>query len=193
MGIIRSPRPETNFYQLDKSISEDSRLSWAARGMLIFLLGKPDDWEVSVAHLIKQTTKTAKHSGRDAVYGLLAELEVAGYVRKQPRRSDGEAPKSKECKKKIKRGAFCGVDYLVSEAGAPTTSPPLSDLPDAVQPDTANPTQISIDYNQRLKKKQKPKKIPAPAPPPPAQKYIARLAPSVTPEQRSTKNVVERI
>ena len=190
MGIIRSPRPETNFYQLDKSISEDNRLSWAARGMLIFLLGKPDDWEVSVSHLIKQTTQTAKHSGRDAVYGLLAELEVAGYVRKQPRRSDGEAPK--DCKKKIKRGAFCGVDYLVSEDGAPTTSPPLSDLPDAVQPDTANPTQISIDYNQRLKKEQRPKKIPVQTLPS-ASKYISRLDPTVTPEKRSAKNVVERI
>lgn len=191
MGIIRSPRPETNFYQLDKSISEDSRLSWAARGMLIFLLGKPDDWEVSVSHLIKQTTQTAKHSGRDAVYGLLAELEVAGYVRKQPRRSDGETPK--ECKKKIKRGAFCGVDYLVSEDGAPTTSPPLPDLTDTVKPDTANPTQINIDYNQRLKKKQRPKKIPGSPSPPSAQKYISKLGPTVTTEKRSERNVVGKL
>lgn len=30
MSIIRAPRPEGNFYLLNKSISEDQRLSWAS-------------------------------------------------------------------------------------------------------------------------------------------------------------------
>lgn len=184
MGIIRSPRPESNFYHLDKSISEDGRLSWAARGLLIYLLGKPDHWEVSVSHLIKQTDQAAKRSGRDAIYVILTELEATGYLQKQPARSKG--------------GAFCGVDYTVSEIAVPMSSPPHTDFPDTAKPDTdgpdtANPTQVSIDYNQRLKKKQRPKKIPTPAPPPSAQKYISRLNPTVTPEKRSVKNVVERI
>lgn len=37
MSIIRSPRCESNFYVLDKQISEDKRLGWVARGLLVFL------------------------------------------------------------------------------------------------------------------------------------------------------------
>ncbi|RQY86714.1 hypothetical protein [Burkholderia stagnalis] len=33
--IIRAPRPTSAFYILDRRISEDRRLSWAARGLLI--------------------------------------------------------------------------------------------------------------------------------------------------------------
>ncbi len=154
MAIRRAPRPDSNFYHLDKAISEDSRLSWAARGLLIYLLGKPDDWEVSVAHLTKQTAQTAKHSGRDAVLGLLAELEEAGYVSKQSKRSDGQQPE--DGKKKIKRGAFCGIDYLVSENGAPSPISPRPDLTAPVQQAPVNPKPISIESYQVLKKHQIP-------------------------------------
>ncbi len=109
---------------LNKDISEDRRLSWAARGLLIFLLGKPDNWEVSVAHLSKETSGTVKPSKRDAVYGLLRELEQAGYVRRENARTEG--------------GVFSGIDYLISEA--PLTDSPLTDLPC-----TVNPTLISTE------------------------------------------------
>jgi len=60
MSIIRAPRPEANFYMLNKAISDDPRLSWAARGLLIYLLGKPDHWKVSPAHLRGETVGSAK-------------------------------------------------------------------------------------------------------------------------------------
>src|SRR5690606_7164994 len=90
VSIVRSPRPEAGWYALDKRISEDSRLSWAARGMLVFLLGKPDNWRVSVEHLRKQTEGARIRTGRDGVYALLGELQSAGYVEAvQARREDG--------------------------------------------------------------------------------------------------------
>ncbi|BAV74175.1 hypothetical protein PCAU_1966 [Pseudomonas chlororaphis subsp. aurantiaca] len=100
MGIIRAPRPEANFYLLDKGISEDARLSWAARGLLVFLLGKPDHWRGSVSLLCKETVGSAKPTGRDGVYGLLDELIGTGYVSRY-RRRDG-------------KGRMCGVDYEIS-------------------------------------------------------------------------------
>jgi len=129
MSIRRAPRPEGNFYLLDKRISEDKRLSWGARGMLIFLLGKPDHWEVSVANLINETTGSTKKSGRDAVYGMLKELESAGYLSRDKARAKG--------------GEFGGVDYIVHES-------PLTEKPDTVkpytdEPDTVNPTQVSTE------------------------------------------------
>lgn len=138
MAIRRAPRPKDNYYHLNKSISEDNRLSWAARGLLVFLLGKPDHWEVSVAHLIKQTKLAAKRSGRDAVYAMLGELEATGYLQRQPLRK--------------KDGLYCGVDYTVSENAAPDTSQPQADLPDSDQPNPANPIQVNNDFKQRLKK-----------------------------------------
>lgn len=81
MSIIRGPRPDSNFYMLDKRISEDKRLGWAARGLLIYLLGKPDHWKISVPALIAETSAAGMKTGRDGIYRILDELEAAGYVR----------------------------------------------------------------------------------------------------------------
>ncbi len=100
MNIRRAPRPKSNFYLLYKRISEDRRLSWGARGLLIYLLGKPDDWEVSVAHLVKETEGAGRRrSGRDAVYAMLRELESAGYIQRRQERTDD--------------GTFAPVSYIV--------------------------------------------------------------------------------
>ena len=132
MSIIRAPRPEGNFYLLNKSISEDQRLSWAARGLLVFLLGKPDHWEVSTHHLIGQTKDClGKASGRDAVRGLIRELEQAGYLRIVLERADG--------------GEFGGRSYTVSES-------PATDYPGPVEPSPVNPPLVSIEGKQGLNK-----------------------------------------
>ena len=139
MSIRRAPRPQSNFYMLDKRISEDRRLTWAARGLLVFLLGKPDHWEVSVKHLIKETADSAKPLRRDAVYGLLRELEDAGYLERSQGRGQG--------------GSFGSADYVVHESPCtenpdtdePQPDKPDTDKPDTAQPDTANPTQVSTE------------------------------------------------
>lgn len=138
MSIIRAPRPEVNFYLLNKSISEDQRLSWAARGLLVFLLGKPDHWEVSTHHLIGQTKDClGKASGRDAVRGLIRELEQAGYLRIVLERADG--------------GEFGGRSYTVSES-------PATDYPGPVEPSPVNPPLVSIEGKQGLNKAAKTEK-----------------------------------
>ena len=135
MSIIRAPRPEGNFYLLSKSISEDRRLSWAARGVLVFLLGKPDHWEISVAHLRGETATSAKPTGRDGVYGLLQELINTGYVQRNQGRMDN--------------GLLGEINYLVSES--PLPAQPLPASPDTAQPYPANPTLVSIEGKQELK------------------------------------------
>lgn len=137
--IVRGPRPEGNFYILDKSISEDKRLSWAARGMLVFLLGKPNHWQVSPAALVNETADSAKPLGRDGVYALLQELHHVGYiVRTQERRGDG---------------SMGAVQYTVSERCEPLTEKPEAVSPHTGLPDTADPSQASIDFKARTKKK----------------------------------------
>lgn len=133
--IVRAPRPAGNFYLLDKAISEDRRLSWGARGLLVYLLGKPDNWRVSPAALVAETSESARPLGRDGVYALLAELTACGYVtRTQPR---------------LANGVLGPVTYLVSETPLPAQPVPVQPLP--VQPLPANPTVVSIELNQGLK------------------------------------------
>ncbi len=147
MAIVRAPRPQSNFYLLDKSISEDKRLSWAARGLLVYLLGKPDNWQVSVKALMNETAGSAKKTGRDGVYALLNELIDAGYVR----RTQGNGA-----------GGFKGTDYLVSESPLPenteTVEPlpaePLPESPYTAEPYPSNPTQVSIEDKQGLNTEQ---------------------------------------
>ncbi len=134
MSIIRAPRPEANFYMLNKSISEDGRLSWAARGLLVFLLGKPDHWAVSVTHLRNETAKSSKPTGRDGVYGLLQELITAGYVQRRQDRSQS--------------GVLGETHYVVSETPLPALPYPAPPLP--AQPYPANPTLVSIEDKQEL-------------------------------------------
>lgn len=123
MSIKRAARPDSNFYVLDKSISEDGRLSWAARGVLIYLLGKPDHWEVSIQHLVNQTKDSRKRTGRDGTYAILKELESAGYLRRDQSRDSG---------------AFGKIDYIVSES-------PHTDKPYTGEAYTANTTQVSTE------------------------------------------------
>src|SRR5690554_6990336 len=104
MSIRRAPRPESNFYVLDKRISEDTRLSWAARGLLVYLLGKPDHWQVSIQHLINQTKYAGKRTGRDGTYRILSELEAAGYLYRTQQRE---------------AGTFGHTDYIVTEEPHP--------------------------------------------------------------------------
>lgn len=150
MSIIRAPRPKSNWYTLDKRISEDSRLSWAARGLLIFLLGKPDHWEVSVKHLINQTENAiGKSSGRDAVRVILKELEKAGYLVADLARGEG--------------GAFSGMAYTVREIAEstdverekPETGFPAPAKPTPAKPAPENPHQVKTERKQPIQEEAK--------------------------------------
>lgn len=132
--IRRRSSYKDNYTIIDRRALEDERLSWAARGILAYLMSKPDDWAVSVAQLSK-----AGNLGRDGIYAALRELEAAGYVeRVQGRRDDG---------------TMASMDYLVTDTPL-TENPeaaPLTDLPHTAQPLTAGPTLLSTNSNQVLK------------------------------------------
>lgn len=80
MSILRKQRQRTNFTVLDNNTIQDRRLSWAGRGMLAFLLSKPDGWEVREANLVNESE--APRQGLEAVRAILEHLEEAGYLRR---------------------------------------------------------------------------------------------------------------
>lgn len=62
----------------------DARLSFRARGVLVWLLAKPDDWTTSAEALASQATE-----GRDAVRSAMRELVNAGYLIRDKHRGPG--------------------------------------------------------------------------------------------------------
>jgi alkylhydroperoxidase/carboxymuconolactone decarboxylase family protein YurZ len=72
--IVRSPRPDNHFTTFANEILRDERLSYKARGILLELLSRPDNWRVSAEALANGK------DGRDAVLSGLAELREVGYI-----------------------------------------------------------------------------------------------------------------
>jgi len=64
------------FSRVPKEILEDRRISWRAKGIIAYLLGKPNDWTVQTGDIIARSTE-----GRDAVRKAFRELKNAGYAR----------------------------------------------------------------------------------------------------------------
>lgn len=74
MAVVKNKKKKNNYLQIDKQAVEDKNLSWGATGLLTYLIGKPDDWEICVEQL-----KNANSNGRDGTRGLLNELRKYNY------------------------------------------------------------------------------------------------------------------
>jgi hypothetical protein len=118
--IIRTPRRD-RFVIMDQRAVEDDRLSWAARGLLCYLLSRPDDWKVMVNDLRKRG-----NLGRDGVYRLLRELRTVGYARFLRLRD--------------RNGRIRGGIYIIREiAESPDPELPDTGFPQTAVPGSANP------------------------------------------------------
>ena len=83
--IVRSSRPRDNFTIISNDVINDQRLSFKARGLLIYLLSKPDAWRTTTAHLA-----SVSPNGIDAVKTGMKELQQVGYIRRvKERHHDG--------------------------------------------------------------------------------------------------------
>ncbi len=135
MAIIRIHNPK-NFTVINNDLINDPLLDWRDLGLLTYLLSKPDNWEVSVAHLQK-----IRKSSRDAIYASIKAITSAGYM-------TGKAnPKG-------------GFNYEVFDKPQstplteyPLTDIPLTDIPLTDIPLTDIPTQVNTDTKQILKEK----------------------------------------
>lgn len=83
MSTIRvAKRPR--YTAVDRRTLNDDALSFRARGVLVWLLDKPDDWRADASSIAN-----AGREGRDAVRAALRELETAGYLVRRKYRADG--------------------------------------------------------------------------------------------------------
>ena len=74
------------YLQIRRSTAQDDRLSFEARGVLLYLLSKPEGWTVLNSDLLQQG-----NIGMHILKRLLKELEQYGYMsRKRVRLADGK-------------------------------------------------------------------------------------------------------
>lgn len=83
-NIVITSRREDPFARVPKSVLDDERLSWKAKGILSYLLGKPTGWKVRVADLVRHST-----DGECAVRAALKELRQLGYANLAKEREGG--------------------------------------------------------------------------------------------------------
>lgn len=96
MSTFRTNKRDLPFVQIDKELLSNEGISWKAKGILTYLLSKPNDWITYISDLEKQST-----DGRDSVRNGIKELLTAGYMKRNRSRD--------EC------GKFAGFDYDVFE------------------------------------------------------------------------------
>ena len=102
MPILKISKRDRPFLMMDKRPLSDTRLSWKAKGLLAYLLSKPDDWEVWVNDLTKHST-----DGEHAVRSAIQELRDAGYISyERVRQEDGTLGPSSYLVKELPQGGF---------------------------------------------------------------------------------------
>jgi DnaD/phage-associated family protein len=102
--------PDNPYVMIDKRPLEKPYMSWKAKGMLSYLLSRPNDWTVRLGDLVKRSTDKL-HATRQA----LRELILVGHVR--------------QVEYRYKSGKYAGTVYEVHEL--PLYENPLAVFPKA--------------------------------------------------------------
>ena len=74
MAIIKIIKRDYPYVTIDKTGIDDPNLSWAATGLLTYLIGRPGNWKINITHL-----SGVKLDGERATRGALLELREANY------------------------------------------------------------------------------------------------------------------
>lgn len=76
MAVIKHSGYRVPYTQISNSIINDRRISFKAKGILIYVLSKPAEWEIRLADLIKQSPNEKEVAVRSGI----EELLLTGYA-----------------------------------------------------------------------------------------------------------------
>jgi hypothetical protein len=126
--IFRVEKNKDNpFVMIDRRPIENPCLSWRAKGVLTYLVSRPDNWIVRLGDLVKRSPE-----GVYAVRAALRELTKAGHITRREEREEGT-------------GRF--KQYVLEVHEIPITYPPTN-LPQAAEPQAGNLTLNDTDSNE---------------------------------------------
>ena len=124
MAIIRVPKV-TNYTVMSNHHLTDRDLSFKAKGLMSYMLSRPDDWDFTIAGLSR-----LNKDGRDAIGRIIQELESHGYLERIRRRQS--------------KGTFGTMEYVLHEQpmpGNPALDNPVLENPGQDNPVLDNPAQ----------------------------------------------------
>jgi len=76
--MIIKAKHKSDFFQMKNEPVQDSSLSWAAKGLLAYLISLPENWEVHLRDLFERSADRRKPTE-----AAMNELIKAGYVKKE--------------------------------------------------------------------------------------------------------------
>lgn len=124
--IFRVKKNKDNpFVMIDRRPIENPVLSWRAKGVLTYLISRPDNWIVRLGDLVKRSP-----DGVYAVRAALKELTNAGHLTRKEERENGRFKQ-----------------YVLEVHEASITLPPTNP-PQAVQPQAVDLTLNDTDFNE---------------------------------------------
>ncbi len=113
--MIKRTKRNINFTQIDNSLLSDKNMSFDTKGLLCYILSKPDDWIVYKRQLMKEFG-----IGRTMMDRMFKEMENCGYlvISKMLRGEDGS----------FKGNAYLFYDQSIfTDARNPTTDNPTTE------------------------------------------------------------------
>lgn len=134
---IRRGKQESNYTVIPNAVFNDPNLRWRDLGLLVYLISKPANWNVSVTQLAN-----ARDAARDAIRKSIGHLVDAGYIIAEEQRGDG--------------GKYIGIDYIVFDTPQTPNPQPETEKPGPCNPgpNNAPPTKYCIkqstDKNKTL-------------------------------------------
>jgi hypothetical protein len=132
MSIIRKGKNKENPYVMASKVwVNDDRLSLQARGLMIYILSKPDDWQIYEKELLKHMP-----NGKDSLSSTMKELIQFGYI---------EREKIRDLK-----GTFRGYEYTIYEENIQSGKSDFG-LSDNGQSATTNNNQTDNDLTEYKK------------------------------------------
>lgn len=69
---------------LPNATAEDMELSWEAKGLLFYLLTRPQTWQFSVEELINLRNPKDRETERKIIFDSLDEIKNSGYLVTDP-------------------------------------------------------------------------------------------------------------
>jgi hypothetical protein len=149
---------------IPNSTAQDANLSWAARGLLLFMLSQPINWQFHENDLVNRSPM-----GRDHLRSVVRELEAAGYLRRsRMRKANGvlggptwhvwATPQSPESTTNTDISPATGnpttenpsqAKTRVRTGKSPKTGKPTTENP-SLAPTTGNPSLVPTPENPSL-------------------------------------------
>ena len=96
MAVYRTVKLENPFVQIDKDLVNDPTISAKAKGIMLYLLSKPEGWKVYQSDIVNHMS-----DGKTSISNGIKELLDAGYIERNRAHNED--------------GTFAGYEYTVYE------------------------------------------------------------------------------